>query len=178
VDRHADRNGWELGVLLDHVERFGDVPGIPNGPNPTKMVFRHGGTRHLMSLLHLPWRDAAAFLVLLIGLTGQNGGTIAAAPAAHHRADAGAGGTATAIVELRKPRRGKRRSHMDVPLVDLPDWVAVDQAAVGTITAKDELHTPFGAYMLLLELTEPARRLVATDRRLVDRFLARALDWT
>jgi len=36
------------------------------------MVLRHGGIRHLMSLVHLPWRDAAAFLVLLIGLTGQN----------------------------------------------------------------------------------------------------------
>jgi hypothetical protein len=119
-----------------------------------------------MSLVHLPWRDAA-FLVLLIGLTGQNGGTIADAPAAHHRADAGAGGTATAIVELRKPRRGKRRSHMDVPLVDLPDWVAVDQVAAGTITAKDELHSPFGVYMLLLELSEPARRLAGSDRLLV-----------
>jgi len=167
VDRRADRGGWGLGLLLDHVERFGDVPRHPSGPSPAKMVLRHGGIRHLMSLVHLPWRDAAAFLVLLIGLTGQNGGTIAHAPAAHHRADAGAGGTATAIVELRKPRRGKRRSHMDVPLIDLPDWVAVDPAAAGTITAKDELHTPFGAYMLLLELTEPARRLAATDRLLV-----------
>ncbi len=167
VDRTADQTGWELGLLLDHVERLGDVPRHPNGPSPTKMAVRHGGIRYLMSLIHLPWQDAAAFVVLLIGLTGQNGGTIAAAPASHHRADGDAGGTATAIVELSKPRRGKRRSHMDVPLTALPDWLTVDPATAQAVTAKDELHSPFGVYMLLLELTGPARRLVGTDRLLV-----------
>lgn len=68
------------------------------------------------------WWEVAAFLVLLIGLTGQNPNTIADAPVVHHRTHSGAGRTATAIVELRMPRRGRRRD-MDVPLPALPTWV-------------------------------------------------------
>ena len=73
-------------------------------------------------MLHLTVNDIAAFTVLLVGLTGQNRATILHAPAAHHRADGYAGGPATAVIELDKPRRGRHR-HMDVALVDLPDWV-------------------------------------------------------
>src|SRR5574341_220194 len=129
-------------------------------------VRRHGTVDELMSLIHLSWQETAAFLVLLIGLTGHNGGTIADAPAAHHRTDGDAGGTASAIVELRKPRRGKRRSHMDVALADLPDWLGVS-ALPDAVTAKDELHTPLGAYLLLAELTGPARRIAGSDRLFV-----------
>jgi hypothetical protein len=159
---------WQFGMILDHIERFGDVPRYDFRPQPPRRwLARHGTVVQLMSLVHLPWQEAAAFLVLLIGLTGQNGGTIADAPAAHHRPDGDAGGTATAIVELHKPRRGKRRSHMDVALADLPDWLGVGDALADVGSAKDELHTPFGVYMLLRELTEPARRIVGTDRLLV-----------
>src|SRR5207249_2475947 len=72
--------------------------------------------------LHLTSRDATAFTVLLAGLTGQNLSTLNKAPAGHHRPDGYAGGPATAIVELDKPRRGPGR-HMDVALVDLPQWI-------------------------------------------------------
>jgi hypothetical protein len=79
----------------------------------------------------------------------------------------------TAIVELEKPRRGKRHRHMDVPLTSLPGSLSdglpvwLGQAPTGTVTAKDQLHTPFGVYLLLAELTEPARRITRSDRLFV-----------
>jgi hypothetical protein len=169
VDNATDPAGWKLGQILDHVERHGDVPRYPNREwQPLESVARHGTVPELVSLIHLPWHEAAAFLVLLIGLTGENGGTIADAPAPHHRADGGAGGTPTALVDLEKPRRGRRR-HMTVALADLPDdlpeWIPVGGAPPAS--AKDELRTPLGAYLLLLELTAPARRIVGTDRLFV-----------
>jgi hypothetical protein len=168
IDRGTQRARWELGMILDHVERVGDVPRYGFAPRPPRRwLTRHGTVNQLVSLLHLHWQEAAAFLVLLIGLTGQNGGTIADAPAAHHRPDGEAGGTATAIVGLRKPRRGRRRSHMDVALADLPDWLGIKGVRPDAVTAREELHTPFGVYMLLRELTGPARRIVGTDRLFV-----------
>jgi hypothetical protein len=168
IDPGTDFATWELGKLLDHIERIGDVPRYDTERrHPQPMVPRHGGTSELIGLIHLPWQEAAAFVVLLVGLTGQNGGTVADAPAAHHRADGQAGGTPTAIVELVKPRRGKHRSHMDVPLVDLPDWLSAGDSSVHPSLGKDALHTAFGVYMLLVELTEPARRIAGTDRLLV-----------
>jgi hypothetical protein len=123
IDQDRDPDGWELGWILDHVDRVGDVPRYPARQwQPLSRVARQGTVERLMSLLYLSRDEAAAFLVLLIGLTGQNGGTIASAPAELHRADGDAGGTKTAIVELVKPRRG-RRAHMDVPVADLPDWL-------------------------------------------------------
>jgi hypothetical protein len=170
VDQDRDPAEWELGWILDHIDRVGDVPRYQRGAQlPLHRVARHGTVEQLMSLLHLSRDEAAAFLVLLIGLTGHNGGTIADAPATHHRADGEAGGTKTAIVELRKPRRG-RRAHMDVPVADLPDWLGVDPAAIpdpSSVTGKDELHTPFGVWLLLHELTLAARRLAGSDRLLV-----------
>ncbi len=169
VDRDADPAGWELGLVLDEIERTGDVPRYPRGPRHARwFVHRHGTVPQLMGRIHLMWEEAAAFLVLLIGLTGHNGGTLGDVPAVHHRPDGQAGGTASAIVELRKPRRGKHRSHLPTALVDLSDPVAsVVGEPPGEVPARDELHTPFGIYRLLLELTEPARRLVGTDRLLV-----------
>jgi hypothetical protein len=76
-----------------------------------------------MSSLHLGTDNAVPFAVLLVGLTGENPGTIISAPAARHRPDGYAGPIASTIVELDKPRRGPRQ-HMDVPLVDLPDCIA------------------------------------------------------
>jgi hypothetical protein len=166
IDETSDRTTWELGAILNHIERHGDVPRHEYGARlPLRWVAAHGTVRDLVSLLHLHCHEAAAFLVLLIGLTGQNGGTLADAPAAHHRADGAAGGTATAIVELRKPRRGRWRSHMDVALAGLPDWLGPMPS--GPVTAKEELHTPFGVYMLVAELTELARRFTGSDRLLV-----------
>jgi len=169
VDRDADPTGWELGLILDEIERTGNVPRYPRGPQHARwFIHRHGTVPQLMSRIHLMWEEAAAFLVLLIGLTGHNGGTLGDMPAVHHRPDGQAGGTASAIVELRKPRRGKHRSHLPTALVDLSDpGATVAGEPPGEVPARDELHTPFGIYRLLLELTEPARRLVGTDRLLV-----------
>jgi hypothetical protein len=168
VGQDRDPASWELGWILDHIDRVGDVPRYQGRQQlPLRRLTRHGTVEQLMDLLHLSRDEAAAFLVLLIGLTGHNGGTIADAPAAHHRADGDAGGIKTAIVELRKPRRG-RRSQMDVPVADVPDWLGVDPATIpASVTARDELHTPFGVWLLLHELTAPARRLAGTDRLLV-----------
>src|SRR6266511_2309957 len=161
--------GWELGLILDEIERTGDVPRYPRGPQHARwFIHRHGTVPQLMSRIHLMWEEAAAFLVLLIGLTGHNGGTLGDMPAVHHRPDGQAGGTASAIVELRKPRRGKHRSHLPTALVDLSDpGATVAGEPPGEVPARHELHSPFGIYRLLLELTEPARRLVGTDRLLV-----------
>jgi len=153
----------ELLRILDHIDRTGDVPREKRG-NALQSMARHGCVPELIGKVYLTWADAAPFVVLLVGLTGQNGGTIAEAPADHHRPDAGAGDTPAAVVELVKPRRG-RRSHMPVALADLPDWLTADQDPSG-ISARDELHTPLGVYLLLRELTEPARQRLGTDRLL------------
>jgi hypothetical protein len=160
----------ELLGILDHIERSGDVPRRDYGDSgrffAKQSLARHGRVPELIGKVYLTWADAAPFVVLLVALTGQNGGTIAEAPAAHHRPDALAGGTRTAIVELVKPRRG-RRSHMPVALAELPDWLTADEDSSQQVSARDELHTPLGVYLLLRELTEPARQLVGTDRLLV-----------
>ena len=155
----------ELLRILDHIDRDGDVPREKRG-NARQSMARYGRVPELIGKIYLTWSDAAPFVVLLVGLTGQNGGTIAEAPADHHRPDAGADGTPAAVVELVKPRRG-RRSHMPVTLADLPDWLTAGQATSGEVPARDELHTPLGVYLLLRELTEPARQRLGTDRLLV-----------
>ncbi|MGH3193067.1 MAG: hypothetical protein ACRDOL_38610, partial [Streptosporangiaceae bacterium] len=160
---------WELGRLLDHIESTGDIPRKRSGKGRVyadQRVFGHGRISDLIASVHLTWREAMPFLVLLVGMTGQNGGTIAAAPAAAHRPDGGRG-TATGIVELVKPRRGTR-SHMPVALTGLPDWLSADQAGT-EVSARDELHTPLGVFLLMRELTEPVRRITGTDRLLAVR---------
>lgn len=160
-----DPRRLELLRILDHIDRNGDVPREKRG-NAVQSMARHGRVPELIGKIYLTWADAAPFVVLLVGLTGQNGATIAEAPAAHHRPDADAGGTPAVVVELIKPRRG-RRSHMPVTLADLPDWLTADDASTDEVSARDELHTPLGVYLLLRELTEPARRKVGSDRLLV-----------
>ena len=100
-------------------------------------------------------------------MTGENASTIARAPSGHHRPDGHAGGIASAIIELDKPRRGSRR-HMDRPLVDLPKWAESEtEAAEPDPDRRDNLHTPFGVFMLLHELAGGARQRLASDRLLV-----------
>jgi len=98
-----------------------------------------------------------AFGLLLTALTGENFGTVAAWPVAHHRADGGVAGIAAALVEQVKPRRGPERQHMIRPLEDLP------AGSAGLPAADGEEHwlfrSPLRVYLLLLDLTELARRL-------------------
>lgn len=166
VDRDQDGQRWLRGQALDAVDQHADVPRHPGGQQtPLGWVAGLGSVAEHVTALHLGAADAAAFAVLLVGLTGQNRGTILAAPAGHHRPDGYAGPVGTAIVELDKPRRGPKR-HMDVALVDLPDWVPAPHDQPDHDDG-DDLRTPFGVYMLAHELTGAARQVLGTDRLLV-----------
>jgi len=158
----------EYGGFLDYVARTGDVPRYDNTwHTQTFAVSQHGGIERLVTALCLTWREAAAACVLLISTTGQNGGTLIAAPAAHHRPDGAAGGTPAAIVNLIKFRRGRRTRYMSVPFVDLPPWVGQQEPGDVVLNEKDELNTPFGIYVLLLELTDLARATIGSRRLFV-----------
>lgn len=160
-------------ALLDGVERTGEVPRRADG-TVERWVAEHGSVAELTLAMHLDRSEIAAFVILLVRLTGQNGSTIAAAPAAHHRTDGGAGPIATVQVDLDKPRRGRRR-YMTAALSDLPTWAAAPSAptpatsvrGITEVSARDELHTPFGVYLLALELTASARRITGSTRLLV-----------
>jgi hypothetical protein len=156
--------------LLDHVDRTGDVP--RTGGAPSFWVSSLGPVREHVTALHLSADEAAAFAVLLVGLTGQNRSTILKAPAAHHRPDGYTGNAPSAIIELDKPRRGARR-HMDVALTSIPTWLdAGHRAATEGPEEAEGSHEPagldlrsaFGVYMLLNELAAPARRHLGSDR--------------
>ena len=109
--------------LIAYARQHADIPRHPGG-QPHDWVIRSGTAKRHVRSVHLSSAEAAAFTVLLVGLTGQNRGTIVAAPAAHHRPDGYAAGIASAIIRLDKPRRGSRR-HMDVALTDVPAWIPV-----------------------------------------------------
>lgn len=109
------------GRLLNLIDRDAAVPRSGARGLAAYWVRALGSLDEHFAMLHLTGADITAFVVLLVGLTGQNRSTILNAPAAHHRADGYAGGAAVALVELDKPRRGAHR-HMDVALVDLPLW--------------------------------------------------------
>jgi hypothetical protein len=49
-------------------------------------------------------------------------------------------------------------------LADIPDWLTADEDSTHVVSARDELHAPFGVFLLLRELTESARRNLGTDR--------------
>lgn len=154
--------------LIAYAEDHDDVPRDKRGV-ACLWVSRLGTVEEHVTAVHLSAFDVAAFAVLLVGLTGQNPGTITGAPAAHHRPDGYTGAVASAIVELDKPRRGRRR-YMDVPLVDLPSWIPARQQPGGGPEAEDpagdgdDLRTAFGVYMLLHELAAPARTRLGSGR--------------
>lgn len=168
VDRAKDPKLYEYGWLLDYVARTGDVPRYESGARlPRGVVYKYGSLASLTMALSPTWREAAAACVLLISSTGQNGGTLVAAPAAHHRPDGGAGGAAIALVNLVKPRRGRRTRYMSVPLTDLPPWTGVNKPGDVIVNERDELSTPFGIYTVLLELTDVVRSIVGSQRLFV-----------
>jgi hypothetical protein len=163
------------GGLLDYVDRQNDVPRYTHKATPPRYwVTALGTVDQHMTALHLSAMEAVAFVVLLVGLTGQNKSTIQATPATHHRPDGHTGDIASAIVELDKPRRGSRR-HMDVPLTNLPRWARTGDPRPGGAKPDDtepdgdaraDLHSPFGVYMLAHELAAPARQTLGSDRLL------------
>ncbi|WP_410598069.1 hypothetical protein [Amycolatopsis sp. lyj-23] len=163
---------YRRGELLDYVDQHLDVPRYTSTGAAAKLWVQQLGTVEAhMTALHLSNIEAAAFAVLLAGLTGQNRSTILNAPAGHHRPDGYVGEIATAIVELDKPRRGARR-HMDFPLTSVPSWAGPDRSAAtsvadeapGASAPRVDLHSGFGVFTLLHELAAPARDALGTDR--------------
>lgn len=149
----------EHGRLLAAIETAGDVPKamVHGRVRPEPWTHEYGAADDLCLSVFPSVSEIAALLLLLVRLTGQNGATIARAPAAHHRPDADAGPVPAVQVDLDKPRRGSKR-YMTATFADLPPW-ACPPAGDADLSARDELHTPFGAYMLAIELTEAARRI-------------------
>ncbi|MFE0055384.1 hypothetical protein [Streptomyces sp. NPDC059003] len=165
IQRETDPKLYEYASILDMVETNGELPRNKwNGALAT-WIARHGTVASLTTQLHLSVSEACAITILLVRLTGENGSTIIKAPAAFHRTDGEAGPLSTVQVDLSKPRRGRRR-YMTAALSDLPPWAAAPQED-GELSARDELHTPFGLYTLALELTASARRIKGSDRLLV-----------
>lgn len=108
-------------------------------------------------MLTLTRDECTAFALLLSVLTAENFGTVKMWPAAHTRPDGGVASQAVALVEESKPRRGADREHMIAALEDLPASLR------GLVESEDSerrlFRSPLRVYLLLLELTQTARRL-------------------
>lgn len=173
LEADGDRRLARRLELLDWVDRFADVPrkvratGMHAGLADSQawVTRRFGPVVEVVSWLHLTQPEAAAGAVLLAVMTGENPEVILKTPAVHHRADGYAGASGTAIVGLRKPRRG-RRAYMNLALTEVPDWISIPDKPE-EISARDELHTPFGLYLLLHELTARSRAMIGGPRLLV-----------
>ncbi len=162
---HSDQQSWERGWLLDYIDRHGDVPRYAGRANMEKeIVLKHGGSNTVMAQLFPTVLETGASAVLLLGVTGQNITTLHEATTGHHRPDGYAGQTATAITDLVKYRRGPSRASMSVPLADLPSWIAAPAGDQDRTQRRGELHTPFGVFMLLVEIMAGARGHAGTDR--------------
>ncbi|MFJ6661333.1 hypothetical protein ACIQNG_34060 [Streptomyces sp. NPDC091377] len=143
----------EIGRLLDHFDRTGDLPRYDGGAL-THAASRWGGMTGIGLRLCLTVDELTAFCLLLTALTTENFGTVAAWPAVHYRPDGGAEG-GIALVESVKPRRGPDREHMVTPLEDLPSGLGPLLQDPG-----DDLplfRSPLRVYRLLLELSETSR---------------------
>ncbi|MFE0142784.1 phage integrase N-terminal domain-containing protein [[Kitasatospora] papulosa] len=156
--------------ILDHLDRVGDVPrrmrntaGLMQNA-PETWVTSRGKVREVVGWLYLTPEEIAAAAVLFGVMTGQNPEPIVKMTAAHHRADGGVG-PGTAIVGLRKPRR-QSRAYMDLALSEVPDWISIPDQP-DQMATRDILHTPFGLYVLVHELTVRARQLAGGNRLLV-----------
>ncbi len=55
---------------------------------------------------------------------------------------------------------------MTLALSDVPDWISIP-ASLDGVSSRDELHTPFGLYVLLHELTAGSRALMGGNCLLV-----------
>jgi hypothetical protein len=169
LDRHEARDPRRcLAEALDHCARTGDMPRSPATGRPTRVARRAmtAAGQSLLPLLHLRPAEAWAFAVLLVSLTGLNASTLAELPAPHLRSSA-PGEPGIALVDANKPRRGSR-SAMTVPMTAVrpelhpPPGDGRPQRVLNT-----SLTTAYGTFGLLVELTEPARRRIGSDRAFV-----------
>lgn len=156
--------------ILDQLDRAGDVPRrMRNFAGqvqyaPENWVMSKGKIPDVFGWLYLKPEEIAAAAVLFGVMTGQNPEPILKMTAAHHRADGGVG-PGTAIVGLRKPRR-QRRAYMDLALSQVPDWISIPEKP-DQLATRDILHTPFGLYALVHDLTARARHFAGGNRLLV-----------
>ncbi|MEV3845544.1 hypothetical protein AB0L20_18600 [Streptomyces albidoflavus] len=156
--------------ILDHLDRVGDVPRRMRNVAgmvqfaPETWVASKGTIPDVVGWLSLKPEEVAAAAVLFGVMTGQNPEPIVKMTAAHHRADGGVG-PGTAIVGLRKPRR-QSRAYMDIALSEVPDWISIPEKA-DELATRDTLHTPFGLYVLVHDLTARARHFAGGNRLLV-----------
>lgn len=155
--------------LLDFVECHGDVPRTIGRDKwtahrevPMPWVKKFGTVADVVSGAHLTVREATAGVILLGAMTGENPSVLLDTPSTHHRADGFAGGPATAIVDAIKPRRG-RKAYMNLVISQVPDWISIP-GEPSELSARDELHTPFGVYALLHELTAASQRVTGSDK--------------
>ena len=160
--------------LLDIVDATGSLPRYPPKPGghvgPVHWWVQTGGygsVGDIMSWSHLTCLELVSAAVLLAVMTGENPTVVMEVPASHLRADGhtDTGKPAVSILETLKPRRGKR-AYMNLVLSDVPDWISIPSEA-DHVSARDQLHTPFGLYALLHELTDRSRAITGIDRLLV-----------
>ncbi|MBP2452146.1 hypothetical protein [Mycolicibacterium lutetiense] len=157
-----------LAEVLDHCAREGDFPRTASGARTyvTRRVTAAAGGCRLQSLLHLNPGEAWAFGVLLAGLTGLNLSTLDSLPAPHRRASS-PDEPGIVFVNADKPRRGKR-SVMTVPVTALrPELRPLGGQNRRAAVANTSLTTAYGVFMVLLELTEPARTLTGSQRAFI-----------
>jgi hypothetical protein len=141
-----------LGLLLDALDRTGDLPRQRDGKLPG-WVTRAGGMTKVAGQLCLTVTEMAAFCLLLTALTGENFGTVARWPAAgHHPGGAGDQAPAVVLLEQVKPRRGPDHEHMVRALEDVPAGLPAD-GGPGQL-----FRSPARVWLLLIELTEVSRR--------------------
>lgn len=157
-----------LAEVLDHCDTTGDYPRTADGFQAmvTRRAARAADGRPVQSHLHLNAGETWAFGILLAGQTSLNLSTLARLPATHLRATAPAE-PGIALVRASKPRRG-RRSEMTLPMQSLHSDLhrpPNDQRPHHVLSTS--LTTAFGVFSLLVELGEPTRRLLETDRAFV-----------
>jgi hypothetical protein len=115
---------------------------------------------------HLSTGEAWAFGVLLAALTGLNSSVLYGLPARHTRAGSPEE-PGIALVNTVKYRRGPR-SAMTLPLAAVPVQLrppVSDSRPAAVLNTS--LTTAFGVFTLLVQLTEPARQQLGTDRAFV-----------
>ncbi len=160
--------GRSLAEVLDHCAREGDFPRTASGARAfvTRRAVTAAGGCRLQSLLHLSPGEAWAFAVLLSGLTGLNLSTLESLPAPHRQASS-PDEPGIVFVNADKPRRGNR-SAMTVPVTALrPEPMPHGGDNRRAAVANTSLTTAYGVFMLLLELTEPARTLTGCQHAFV-----------
>lgn len=169
-DQHAPLDPQRcLAEALDHCARTGDIPRSSTTGLPTRLNQRAvtaAGGHSVMTLLHLTSREAWAFAVLLASLTGLNASVLAELPAPHQLAST-PDEPGIALVDANKPRRGTR-SAMTLPLSALRSQLRPPGGDTRPPKVLNtSLTTAFGVFTLLVELTEPGRRLVGSQQAFV-----------